>query len=387
MRTLLIKVSLILISLTLALVFTEVALRLMHYGEGFGVNLKSLMEYDPVLGWRHKRSSSSELIAKEFHTTLQFDARGVRGFDPPYSKPPNVLRILVLGDSFVEGYAVQVQDRFTEVLQATLGPGFEVMALGVSGYSTDQELLLLEQEGWKYQPDLVVLAFYYNDVWGNGSPIVSGGIALTAHKPVFVMDAGGNLILTNVPVPYPRPLLHERFKVYNLIRTVVRGSPWLDSLAVRARLAEARPSDHRPMGGVGSPDEFEVYQKTETKKVKREWTITQALLHRMKQEADERGVHFVVFYVPSRVEVSEEEWTKLRIPPDYDPGTVAGRLVAICKAEGAAYVVPSDRFREAAQHDRLYYRFDAHWTPAGNRLAAGILAEYAQSLAGATAKQ
>lgn len=384
MPSLLPKTLLVLVAITLAVGLAEVALRLTHYGETNGVRLEKFMEYDPLLGWRHKRNFSSEVITPEYHTTLRFDANGMRGRERPYTKPKNVSRILVLGDSFVEGYAVQVQDRFTEILEATLGSPFEVIALGVAGYSTDQELLLLEQEGWKYEPDLVVLAFYYNDVWGNGSRSLLPMVIRT-QKPVFVMDASGDLTLTNVPVPYPtptKPTLRDRLKVYDLIRRTMKGSQLLRSLAVKAGVAEeAQPLEQRPMGGMGSPDEFEVYQKTETKKVEREWSITQVLLRRMKQEADQRGVRFVVFYVPTRVELSAEEWRNFHIPADYDPREVTRKLVGICEAEGIPYIEPSDRFREAAQQGRLYYARDVHWNPAGNRLAAQILAEYVLSSA------
>ena len=35
---------------------------------------------------------------------------------------------------------------------------------GTAGYSTDQEMLFYETEGHRYQPRVVVLFFYYNDV-------------------------------------------------------------------------------------------------------------------------------------------------------------------------------------------------------------------------------
>ncbi len=377
MRSLLLKTLIILVAITFAFSLVEVALRLTHYGEANGVHLERFVEYDPLLGWRHKRNFSSELITDEYHTTLRFDANGLRGKERPYAKPPNVSRILVLGDSFVEGYAVQVQDRFTEILEATLGSPFEVIALGVAGYSTDQELLSLEQTGWKYQPDLVVLAFYYNDVWGNGSTNI--GPAMRIQKPVFTTDAAGNLTLTNVPVPYPARAMQDRLRVYGLIRNVVKGNRWLHSRAIKTGLAHGQLPDDRPMGGVGSADEFSVFQKTETAEVKTEWTITRALLRRMKREATERGVALAVLYVPTRVELSAEEWNKLRIQPDYDPGEVAGRLAGICQAEDIPYIDPSDRFREVAKGSQLYYPRDVHWTPAGNRLAAQILADYVQS--------
>lgn len=41
------------------------------------------------------------------------------------------------------------------------------MNTGVSGFSTAEELVSLENEGIKYKPDFVVLAFYSNDIKDN----------------------------------------------------------------------------------------------------------------------------------------------------------------------------------------------------------------------------
>jgi hypothetical protein len=380
MRSLLIKAALTGLSLTLVVGLCEMTLRLAHFGEANQTPLQKLMTYDPLVGWRHKRNVSCEVIADEYHTTVHYNAQGVRGADRPYSKPQNVSRIVVLGDSFVDAYAVQVQDQLTEILEASLGPQFQVINLGVAGYSTDQELLLLEQEGWKYQPDLVVLAFYYNDVWGNGSRYLANSV--TTQKPVFVAGAGGNLNLANVPVPPPALTLHERYRVYDLVRRAVYGNHWLYSLGVRAGLVYRKPPVEpfpAPSGAAGGGDEFRVYQRTEAPELRRAWTITQALLRRMKQETLERGARLVVFYVPTRIELAPEEWSNNHLPPDYDAGEVSRKLVGICQAEDIPNIEPSDRFREAAKQEPLYYRHDPHLNAAGQHLAGKILAEYVHS--------
>ena len=211
-------------SVILAVGLVEAALRVTHYDQGNLIHLEKFVEYDPGLGWRHKRNFSSEFVNDEIQTALHYNASGWRGPERPYSKPPNVTRIVVLGGSFVDGYSVQTQDRLTEVMEANLGPRFEVINLGVVGYGTDQALLLLEQEGLKYQPDLVVLAFSYNDVWRNGSRYFANTNG-RVQKPVFLVDRDGFLNLVNVPVPLPIPTAQDRFKVYALTRRVVKGIP------------------------------------------------------------------------------------------------------------------------------------------------------------------
>lgn len=358
---------LLLVSVLVALAAAEVALRLAHYGEANLIHLEKFVEYDPALGWRHKRNFSSEFVNDETHATLQFNADGWRGPLRSFSKPPAVTRILVLGGSFVDGYSVPTEERLTAVMEANLGPKFEVINLGVVGYGTDQALLLLEQQGLKYQPDLIVLAFSYNDVWRNGSRY----FANTNHrvqKPLFVADGNGNLRLTNVPVPPPRPTVEDRFKVYSLMRTVVKGNPLLHGMAMKAGMADTT--------GFIWGEEFPVYRKTENATFAQSWALTQDLLRAMRQEAQQRGIGFMVFYIPPRIELSSEEWNNAHLPPDYDPAKVAGRLAAICQAEGIPYIDPSARYKEAAKQGPLFYSRDTHWNPAGHRLAGDILTEY-----------
>jgi hypothetical protein len=365
-RSLLIRSALILGSVAFAVGSAEVILRVMLFGEA-GVNLSQFMEYDPLLGWRHKKNISGVLDGQrnEYHTTLQYNARGMRGPDRPYRKPQNVSRILVIGDSNVDAYAVQVQDRFAELLETALGPQVQVIPLGVSAYSTDQKLLLLEQEGWKYQPDLLILEVSHLDVWYNNQPRLKGS-GPSQWKPLFVIDNSGTLSLTNVPVPRPHVSLRERFKFCSLIVHILNKVTFLFSPANPLPQAEQKTSWR----------DLILYQRTETPEIRKCWVVTQALLRRISQEAVQRGLRVLVLYWPARAEVYPESWRDFHFPPDFDPGQVAKDFARICKAEGIPYIDPTDRFRKVAQQNSLYYLHDPHWNPAGNRLAASILAEY-----------
>ena len=69
--------------------------------------------------------------------------------------------------------------------------------MGVSGYSTDQELLLLERLGSELDPDIVVLIVCDNDYNANSEDFVYQRY----YKPYFDIDDEGELYLRNVPVP------------------------------------------------------------------------------------------------------------------------------------------------------------------------------------------
>lgn len=83
------------------------------------------------------------------------------------TKPAGVFRVVCLGDSSTFGMNVNDADAYPQVLARLLeerAPGrFEVLNMGVPGYSSRQGLELLRQSVLRYQPDLVTFAFGTND--------------------------------------------------------------------------------------------------------------------------------------------------------------------------------------------------------------------------------
>lgn len=84
------------------------------------------------------------------------------------SKSAEERRILTTGDSSVYGWGVPTGMTFQEELERLLeqrwpGHRFEVINLGVPGYSTEQSLRQLEEIGWSYDPDLLVVSNVFSD--------------------------------------------------------------------------------------------------------------------------------------------------------------------------------------------------------------------------------
>ncbi len=108
----------------------------------------------------------------EYKIEIQTNANGMRAnYDQAYPKPAGTMRIVVLSDSFGMGYGVSLQNSFTEImrseLQQKLSQPVEVINLSVSGYGTAEQLLMLQNEGIKYQPDLVLLTWHATDPGDN----------------------------------------------------------------------------------------------------------------------------------------------------------------------------------------------------------------------------
>ncbi len=92
--------------------------------------------------------------------------------DYTIGKAPDTVRILVLGDSVTFGHGTRFETSYPYLVEQRLKQWrpdvrWEIWNLGVPGYNTGQELSYLQEVGPRYQPDLVVVGFYGNDLTNN----------------------------------------------------------------------------------------------------------------------------------------------------------------------------------------------------------------------------
>jgi hypothetical protein len=102
---------------------------------------------------------------------------GLRSKDFDRSKVKGVKRVLALGDSFLFGDGLQESDLVTVKMEKLLRARFgavEVINAGVSSYNTADELTQLTRLGPLYNPDVVIVFFFTNDVLqenATGAPV------------------------------------------------------------------------------------------------------------------------------------------------------------------------------------------------------------------------
>ena len=97
----------------------------------------------------------------------EINSHGLRNDEISLSRPKDVFRILVLGDSVAYGEGLRKQDAFPDRLQSLLRathPNTEVLNASVIGHTTYNELHYYLARGRAFQPNLVIVAFCLNDV-------------------------------------------------------------------------------------------------------------------------------------------------------------------------------------------------------------------------------
>jgi lysophospholipase L1-like esterase len=403
MKTPLVNVVLIAGSLILALSALEGILRIRALISSWPNHHTLCCEYDPRLGWRHVPNRTVRFTTPEYDVTERFNSRGVRGPEYSLEKPPGEFRIVILGDSFAEGYTVEFNELFSEILKRRLneeGHRTEVINLGVAGYSTDQELLLYQSEGKRYRPDLTILMFHDNDVWYNAQErYLPWG---RGSKPVFALEHG-ELRLTNVPVPPPAPArpaedhvgivpvdvplttrlkmtLSNRSALYRWTRDAIKTNAALASLAAALGMTEGTVGDVK----VPVAKEFGVYHDPYGPETAQAWKLTAALIGQLKREARASGSELLVFYVPMRAAVYDEEWDRFKqhhglSDERWRITRGAEELHDVLKRLKIDHLDPLEDFRAWSKRDsqdseRLYFKRDGHWSRSGHRVAGEILA-------------
>lgn len=158
------------------------------------------IEYHPRRGWTLKANLRAFSI--EGQPPFNTNSQGVRGVrDIPYAPPAGSQRIVLVGDSYTFGYEESDEFAWGAQLEARLA-NCEVINLGVPAYGVDQQLLMLQAEGVKYHPDIVIVGIFVEDA-------IRSGLAFRDYaKPLFVLDKD-RLRLTNVPVPTPDQILAQ----------------------------------------------------------------------------------------------------------------------------------------------------------------------------------
>jgi hypothetical protein len=108
--------------------------------------------------------------------TVDINSHGLRGPETTYDKSPSKIRILNVGDSVAMGWGVREEKTYGLQLEALLNEKasgdqhYEVINAAVPGWNLENELAYLQAEGFKYQPDLILLDLtIVNDVYGKSA--------------------------------------------------------------------------------------------------------------------------------------------------------------------------------------------------------------------------
>ncbi|MCX7816184.1 MAG: GDSL-type esterase/lipase family protein [Syntrophales bacterium] len=334
--------------------------------------------YDPTLGWKGKENAVDVFRWIDCTCHVKQNRYGFRGREIPHERSEKK-RLLVLGDSYTWGFGVDENKIFTALLDQK--GEWEVLNLGVSGYGTDQELLLWQIQGKKWKPDVVLLMVnLWTDLWDNISSQRYG-----YEKPFFILDRTGKLVLSNVPVPRkkaPQSKFHVNESEVTPFWVRLLGYSHLAATLVNTgtKFSSIRNFLEKkniiPARQGGFEWEARMYTSPRDEEMKNSWSVTTALILRLAREVNAEGGKLIVAVAPGPAQVYPEIWIQtLGKRPNLDPTYPDRFLYSWCRDNGISFIDLLNPLREAANSNpHLYFPVNLHWTAAGHAVVAEVLA-------------
>jgi len=302
--------------------------------------------YEPGRTFRYTDLRPGPGGIPEFDNEITLNRYGFHGPDHPPGRPDGVSRILVIGDSMVEGFQVPRAEGLGARMEELL-PGIQVMTFGMSGHGTMKHGRILGRiadalpgEAGARPPEIIVFVI---------------------HGPYAVRQALVDFV--RAPALWRRGLRWVLFHDPGRLRILRRVR---DSLLIRLQvptddlLAEARRA-------------FEPGYRSED--LDRAWDLLGGAMEAQVREARALGALPVFAYLPEPGEMGEG--SRFR-----DPSAVARRFETAAKETGAVWVDLTEGMKAGNAGGGLYFTRDQHMTPGGHRWAARLLAERLAPLLG-----
>ena len=112
-----------------------------------------------------------KVIDKEWvQENISYNKDGFRDRNYSSKKPEDVFRILIIGDSQTFGHGInRLYDTYPKKLETSLNLAagskkFEVLSFARPGWNSDSYVQYLYKKGLDYEPDLIILSLYHNDI-------------------------------------------------------------------------------------------------------------------------------------------------------------------------------------------------------------------------------
>jgi hypothetical protein len=332
---------------------------------------------DPVVGLRAEPGFAGPIVLGGRAVHVRTNSLGHRGPERDWERPP-ALRVVGLGDSFTFGSGVAVEETFLARIETALGAGAEVVNAGLPGYGPDNAALLLEADGPRIRPHVVLLSVF---VGNDFSDMLTGPHRIAVRGGLMRSREG---VLDGLY----RPLVPGRLLPADLpLPSAATGArpvrDWLRARSHAFRLVARRYRDLRARwegDGAGRPAytlfEGEAFCLRQwAPEMHEAWARLRASLLRARDWCDSNGARFAIALVPTRPQVDPRHWAAERArfalrEEDFDLDKPQALLRGFAAANGipAVDLLPALRARSA--EGGVYFEDDIHWNARGHAVAA-----------------
>jgi len=396
MKTKLTLTLLVISSICVSLIILELGVRLLPPPAKLFENYGNTYVCSSTMGWVGQPNLQSNIKREEYEHAINFNSQGMYDTEHDIKKAENSFRILWVGDSFAQTIQVLEPETAHQQLEIMLNERlghseqqFEVINLGVMGWSNAQALVQYRELGRQYQADLVLLHFFMGNDVNNNLP----GHALTingfnCYSPYFPICEDGQL---DSQAWYHVPGLDPAWgHCAGFYREITNGLSTIQQNSfLFARLEPLLLSwkERRTYGNTFALPFAALYLPQESTEVSYGWAVTEGIIKQFNQEAQADNATFGVTIIGPR----EVVWLSLlneaqrasftQSNPEMATATVDRpnlRLQQFLTSENIPTLdLQAEMIHYMAETGAdLYLPIDRHWTVEGNRVAAEMMYQW-----------
>ena len=332
---------------------------------------QATLEYDELLGFRG-RPDLSIPWTREVEGPPRVVTTNSRGFHDHERAPrpaPGSRRIILLGDSFLEAYQVDIEANFSQRLARGLSRRaageYEAVNWGVHGYGLGSHFLAVRERVADWNPDCVVLVLFLgNDLQDNFAPLASASV------PRFEM-AGGELTFLPAPPYSPRSWLRDNV----LARSAVARLAWKYAVKTNPGIAALA----RDAGMIATPD----LARSEAH-LQDMIAVAGPLLEGIAGHLRQREIGLFVYLIPDPLLLQDAiDIRRYRRDPGAprpvfrrDRERIETGILKHLEELQVEYAYPRELFIEQIERGNAIYRGGyGHFTALGHELSARLLAD------------
>lgn len=403
------RLTLITIGFIIGIVTLEFGLNI--FAPSPSIPKRMFLQPDRYTGYKGIPNMEGTWREGKIESYVKMNSLGFRDDEYGYGKNEGVFRIVVLGDSFTLGLQVELDKTYHSILENKLnssGNGtFEVINLGLDGFSTGQQYLAFKHYGLKYQPDLVILAFFIrNDVRENSlwlSSLLAGKSIdqFKRYHPFFVLNDGKLEELpfevkvgrSNRNTEQNRGVrsLPVRFfpNIYYSLREWAGETLWLADSLWKLGIKKSGPVNQSELKKNRIRNRIlmdsNVYAEEYTPEWRDAWEVTKALILKLAQELEMDKIKFLVVVIPDEREFRPDRWDRILKEYPYlkhfkfDLRKPEHILSGFLEANNISYLLLRPEFEKYSQETgkdlHFHYSYDNHWNTNGHELAARLIYE------------
>ena len=377
------RLCLVLLGIFLTLVVVEISVRF-YLAETQIISDKDCRREDKLLHHSLIPNTSCRSRTSEWDIKFKVNSLGLRDNEYSLEKPKGIFRILMLGDSFVEGYGVHSDATFSKILERKLnsnGEKIEVINAGVTGYSPILEYLYLKNYGLALSPDLVVMNFsmtdFYDELAFKNKLLISEEELDKTGEKVGRIWKEEKLFQEEIPattwIPFiPKELkwwLHKNLLSYDFF--ILQLKKYFNPEVYKDNILKFTIGDIYT-------DQFAI-TRNNIKASDYQFLLenAQKYILKTKELLDKEKLAFLLVIIPFGHQVNGQEWAEGRKLWDFKKEeTYSSKCISDLYSASqenkisALNLLPF--FREATNNTSLhyYYPYDGHWNSDGHKLAA-----------------